>query len=82
MNARTDVQAAPPDDGGHQGSFTRPQDVMTDPSIGDRETPSPPMHHNAVSRPRHSPSWVGVLIVLACLALGIFFGIVPRWSGE
>lgn len=31
---RPDVEAAPPDDGGHQGSFTRPQDMLQEPLPG------------------------------------------------
>jgi len=55
--------------------------MMTAPSIGDRDLPSPPMHHNAVSNPKHSPSWLAMVVVVVLLALGVLLGLVPRWIG-
>lgn len=81
MTARPGLQAAPPDDGGHQGSFTRPQDVLTEPSVGDLDASSPPMHHDPVPKPKHGLSWVGILVVLACIALGLMLAAIPRVTG-
>lgn len=72
-----DLVAPPPDDGGHQGNFTRPEDeVMVSPHDGH---PTPPMHYdatwtNTIARDEHPHRGLGratgtLVIAAICAAL-------------
>ena len=77
---RPDLEAAPPDDGGHQGSFTRPQDMLQEPQQaspreaagqGAERPPAPDLQY--VNRPWYGRGsrapMMALLGVLACAVL-------------
>lgn len=70
--------AAPPDDGGHQGSFTRPEDELEMHSA-DQPPNGPPLHRDPVRLESASdgvnPLWM-LVAALAFLALTAFFVLV------
>lgn len=72
-----DLVAAPPDDGGHQGNFTRPEDdVMVSTHEGG---PTPPMHYdgtrtNTIARDEHPHrglGWPGGTLVIAAICAAV-----------
>lgn len=69
-------RAAPPDDGGGRGSYTRPEDALIETGPLD-EPQSPPLHRDQAHTTQDAPSsaWslvVGVVLVAVSLLL---FGI-------
>jgi hypothetical protein len=70
------TEAAPPDDGGHQGSHTKPDDVLVEPDHTRREDGLPPDLQYTNSIPTGSSrapigALIGVLVL--ALALLVFF---------
>lgn len=47
---RPDTRAAPPDDG-HQGSYTRPEDVLLDAGDAEQLGPTPPLSSDVPDHP-------------------------------
>jgi hypothetical protein len=68
-------RAAPPDDGGHQGSYTLPQDEM-EAHAADRPPANPPLHRDldrvGESGRGASPLWM-LLWALALIGVSAFF---------
>ncbi|MCR9166203.1 MAG: hypothetical protein ACE37F_32050 [Nannocystaceae bacterium] len=76
----SDVQAAPPDAGGHLGSLTRPEEVLMRPSELQRHEASPPLHRMHAPRSGRRGTLAQGLVVgaIAFGLLGAFvFGIWP-----
>ena len=82
---RTTV-ASPPDDGGHHGSFTRPEDETMVPT-GDRG-PVPPLNTdgtwtNTIDRDEHPHrglGWVSGTLLLAAISAGVV-ALLARMAG-
>jgi len=78
-----EIQAAPPDAGGHLGAFARPDEVMTrvGPSQGSGESAGgPPLHR--MQRPgkvRRHGAWPLVAVIIVALGFIAVFalGLVP-----
>jgi len=74
QHAPDSTRAAPPDDGGHQGSYTLPQDEM-EAHAADRPPNNPPLQRDqrrvGASGQGASPVWMllWVLLLLAVAAL-------------
>lgn len=72
---KDELQAAPPDDGGHVGSYTLPSDVL---QIADPDEPKSPALHRDQERPSSGSQnvrwiiWGGVFLLGA---VGIIFGL-------
>jgi hypothetical protein len=70
--------AAPPDDGGHQGSFTRPDEVL-EMHAADQPPEAPPLHRDPVRLASASdsvhPLWM-LVAALAFAAITAFFVLV------
>lgn len=68
-----DGRAAPPDDGGTQGSFTRPEDTL---AVDGVRAGGPPLHRDQESgnTPRVPTAMVvACLLAIAVVALVVFF---------
>jgi hypothetical protein len=75
-SSHTDVQAAPPDDGGEQGSFTQPADALQTRNVEQTDR-TPPLHHDANwGRPAKKNAWLPIVIALVVLLLifAVVFG--------
>lgn len=65
--------AAPPDDGGHFGAFTRPQDMLIRPNANEPQK-APSLHYLApdTPQPRTSKgSFLFALIIMAAVILAL-----------
>lgn len=76
MATRRPLEASPPDDGGHLGSFTRPADMLVEPA-DTRDDPhpgAPDLHVDSVTRHEvgdsRSPKW-GVVVFLVFTVMAI-----------
>lgn len=73
---RRDLEAAPPDDGGHTGSYTVPQDMMAEPGSG--WGPAPSLHRDPARSPagEGASMWMlAVIAVIAVIVLGIMLAV-------
>jgi hypothetical protein len=72
---RNDVlESAPPDDGGHQGSYTRPQDMLIEPANTGQRGGGPALQYtNDFPKERTSTGApvTGLLFIVAALVLGL-----------
>jgi hypothetical protein len=62
-------RAAPPDDGGTTGSFTRPEDTLTYGEAAEED--SPPLHRDPVPTQAHGPQQSTAFGWLIVFALGL-----------
>jgi hypothetical protein len=78
---RNDIlEAAPPDDGGHQGSYTRPQDMLIEPANTGQRAGGPPLEYtNDFPRERSSAPLTGLGVILAALVLGLLLAFWVTW---
>lgn len=66
------LEAAPPDDGGHQGSYTLPQDMMIEPQNTGQRFGAPMLQYtNAFPKERTGASAAGLVVIAAALVLGL-----------
>lgn len=80
---RPDLEAAPPDDGGHQGSYTRPQDMLQEPqqtgSAEGERRPAPDLHY--VDRlPHTGGSRAPVVALVGVLLIGVLLLILFMYA--
>ena len=79
---KRDLEAAPPDDGGHLGSYTTPGDDLVE-GLGEgrgkgRERGAPDLHYinDTPGRDRHAWSWpllaVAIALIVGLLALSVY----------
>lgn len=69
---RNDLQAAPPDDGGHQGSYTRPQDMLVEPEPQARDAQAPMLQYtNDFPRGRSRAPVLGFWLVIALIVITV-----------
>ena len=74
---RDDLQAAPPDDGGHQGAHTKPQDMLQTPEL---DAPAQPeTAHDPVRSPAERRSAPMNPFTILVLALSFFSAIYLLW---
>ena len=77
-NSPRDFTAAPPDDGGHQGSFTRPEDVL-EVRASDQPPQHPPLQKDSTRLTATgdgvNPLWM-LVGALALLAITAFFVLI------
>jgi hypothetical protein len=78
---RNDVlEAAPPDDGGHQGSYTRPQDLLIEPANTGQRAAGPPLQYtNDFPRERTGAPLSGLVFIVAALVLGVLLAFWVSW---
>jgi hypothetical protein len=79
---RKDVlESAPPDDGGHQGSYTRPQDLlMIEPANTGQRAAGPPLQYtNDFPRERTSAPLSGLVFIVAALVIGMLLALWVTW---
>lgn len=56
---------SPPDDAGHRGAFTRPEETLIEPTTGESDVPPPPV------RSPWGMSWGMGMVVLAVVAFAV-----------
>lgn len=71
---RDDLQAAPPDDGGHQGSYTRPEDMLVEPEPQAQDEQAPNLQYTndfprGQSRAPALGFWMVVLLIVLAVLL-------------
>ena len=67
-----DLAAAPPDDGGHEGSYTRPQDMLVVPqNTGERGGAPMLQYTNDFPKERTRAPMIGLVAIIAALVLGL-----------
>jgi hypothetical protein len=72
--------AAPPDDGGHQGSYTRPQDTLIEPENTGQRVGAPMLQYtNDFPRGRTGAPVTGLVVILAALVLGLLLAFWVTW---
>ena len=78
---RRDVlAAAPPDDGGHQGSYTRPQDMLIEPANTGQRAGGPALQYtNDFPKARTGASLGGMVFIVAALVLGLLLAVWVTW---
>jgi hypothetical protein len=73
---RPDLEASPPDDGGHQGSYTIPQDTLAEPGSDWGRAPS--LHRDPAlspNRPGASLTMIAIIAVIATFLLAILLAL-------
>lgn len=68
-----DLVASPPDDGGHLGDLTRPEDTMQRPDPGpERRWPALDTDVTGSPSSDHSPAWLWIVLAVAVAAIAFF----------
>lgn len=76
------LEAAPPDDGGHQGSYTLPQDMMIEPENTGQGVGAPMLQYtNGFPKERTSMDApvTGLIAIIAALVLGLLLAFWVAW---
>ena len=70
-----DMRAAPPDDGGHHGSFTRPDETLVVGGTGDGGV-APPLHRDTTAgrSPWHM-TWDVAVLLAVTVAVALLLGL-------
>lgn len=80
---RNDVlESAPPDDGGHQGSYTVPQDLLMEPANTGQRPAGPELQYtNDFTKARTSVGApvTGLVVIIAALVLGLLLAFWVTW---
>lgn len=77
---QTDLEAAPPDDGGHQGSYTRPQDMLIEPEATGQGVGAPMLQYtNAFPHARAGASMTGLVFIMAAIVIGLILAFWVSW---
>jgi hypothetical protein len=77
---KDDLHAAPPDDGGHQGSYTRPEDTLIAPEVMSHGVGAPMLQYtNDFPRARTRAPMMGLMFILIALVLGLLLAFWVSW---
>jgi hypothetical protein len=75
-----DLEAAPPDDGGHEGSYTRPQDMLIAPENTGERVGAPMLQYtNDFPKERTRAPMTGLVAIIAALVLGLLLAFWVTW---
>ena len=75
-----DLQAAPPDDGGHQGSYTQPQDMLIEPESTGQGVGAPMLqYNNSFPRARGGAPMTGLVFIVAAIVIGLILAFWVNW---
>lgn len=75
-----ELQAAPPDDGGHQGSYTKPQDMLIAPEAMSQGVGAPMLQYtNDFPRARGRAPMTGLVFIMAAIVIGLILAFWLNW---
>lgn len=75
-----ELEAAPPDDGGHQGSYTRPQDMLIEPESTGQGVGAPMLQYtNDFPHARARSSMTGLVFIVAAVVIGLILAFWVNW---
>ena len=77
MDDRSEIQAAPPDDGGHRGTQTRGDETLSRSTA--EEHASPPLASDA-NRPSPRRTGLGGGVILVLLVVSSVLWVMFRWA--
>ncbi len=75
------LAAAPPDDGGHQGTYTRPQEMLLiEPANTGQRAGGPALQYtNDFPKERTAAPLGGLVVIVAALRLGLLLAVWVTW---